>query len=134
MEKREPEERWAQLLERRRWTARDASWALQQWEASGGAVSRFARRHGIDPNRLLRWRARLEPRRRAAGESRQARVIPQTTLVPMAVRPSSRMEEARSAGDCAAVVSTGGVRIEVRELNATSRSWVAELLGLGCRS
>jgi hypothetical protein len=114
MEKSGVEEQWAELLRHRRWTAVEARWALEQWGASGGKLSRFAEEHGVDANRLLRWRTRL-------GGAEAARK--RGTLVPVAVR-------AAVAAQSAVVVSAGGVRIEVRELSEASRSWVAGLVGL----
>jgi len=123
MKREANEEEWARLLERRRWTASDAKWALDQWAASGGAVARFARAHGIDANRLIRWRARLERRRPAEGAAAP-------TLVPVTVRPTTAAEPPCDAREAAVVVMAGQVRVEVRELSAASRSWVAQLLRL----
>jgi Transposase len=123
MKREAKDEEWARLLERRRWTASDAMWALDQWAASGGAITRFARAHGIDANRLIRWRARLEWRRPAEGATAPM-------LVPVTVLAATAAEPARDAREAAVVVVAGQVRVEVRELSAASRSWVAQLLGL----
>ncbi len=44
---------------RRRWTEADATQALAAFEKSGLGPSAFARRTGVDPQRLARWRRRL---------------------------------------------------------------------------
>ncbi len=124
-------EGWTRQLERRRWTASEAKWALERWTATGGALAKFARGHGIDPNRLIRWRGRLQRHRRAEGGRAAA---PVSTLVPVTIRPAAMTEIVRGGNDCAVVVAAGNVRLEIRELNAASRSWVAELLGLGGES
>ena len=41
------------------WRVEDAEAVLKVWHESGVSVSAFARRHGINVARLLRWRRRL---------------------------------------------------------------------------
>lgn len=41
------------------WRATDAQQVLDLWRRSGMTLSEFARRHGLDRNRLARWRDRL---------------------------------------------------------------------------
>ena len=41
------------------WRVEDAEAVLSVWHESGVSVSAFARRHGINVARLLRWRRRL---------------------------------------------------------------------------
>lgn len=129
MEKREAEEtRWARLRERRRWRAEDASWLVEAWVASGETMVAFADGHGIHRERLRRWRRRLDVQRRArrpvvAGRQEAGRAV---ALVPVSVRASA----ATAGGDgSAVVVSAGGVRIAIHDLNATSPEWVARLVG-----
>jgi transposase-like protein len=121
------DEVWTRLVARRHWSVRDAKWALEQWAVGGDGLSKFARGHGINPNRLHRWRARLGWRQ--AGEGARARA-PVSTFVPVTVRPTAT-ETVGGAHDCAVVVAAGNVRVEVRELSAAVRIWVAQLLGLG---
>ena len=47
---------FAALLKRRRWSARDAEEVLSAWRESGEPLSKFAARHGLVAERLLRWR------------------------------------------------------------------------------
>ena len=49
----------AGLSARRRWNAEYAGAILKQFEASGMSVREFATRHGIDAQRLYRWRSQL---------------------------------------------------------------------------
>jgi hypothetical protein len=50
---------FTRILKSRRWRAADAEVVLAAWQASGESVSGFARRHGLDAWRLMRWRVRL---------------------------------------------------------------------------
>ena len=70
MAKSQSKTRWTET-HRRRWTAADAEEVLAALKRSGLPASRFAAEHGLDPERLRRWRRRLEaapprPRRRLA--------------------------------------------------------------------
>lgn len=49
----------AKVLESRYWKEEDARALLDVWARSGESVSVFARRHGLAPHRLLRWKQRL---------------------------------------------------------------------------
>src|SRR5262245_40999222 len=119
----ENERRWVELRERPRWTADEAKWVLEAQGASGETVRDFAEQRGLPRKRLYDWRVRLK-NKRAKAQPKPAGTRPM--LLPVTVRPAP----GPTPSDCGVVVSTGGVRVEVRELNATSRSWVAELLGL----
>jgi len=44
-----------------RWTVEDARRAFARQEASGLSVWEFARREGVDPQKLYWWRQRLTP-------------------------------------------------------------------------
>lgn len=46
-------------LESRYWGDTEAREVLAAWERSGEPASVFARRHGLSPYRLLRWKGRL---------------------------------------------------------------------------
>jgi hypothetical protein len=50
----------------RYWRAESAEVVVRAWEQSGEALTAFARRHGMHPARLMRWRARLRPEGAAA--------------------------------------------------------------------
>jgi transposase-like protein len=47
------------LSARRRWRAKEARTVLKHLEASGLSVREFAARHGLETQRLYRWRAQL---------------------------------------------------------------------------
>jgi len=48
----------ARALESRYWSDGEAREVLSAWERSGEPASVFARRHGLSPHRLLRWKNR----------------------------------------------------------------------------
>src|SRR5574341_2547139 len=48
-----------QVVKRRRWSGDDAEVVLSAWQEAGGSLSAFARKYGVDPWRLMRWRRRL---------------------------------------------------------------------------
>lgn len=102
----------------KRWTEREGRAAITAWERSGLGAAAFARSRGVDVQRLFWWRRRLD----ASG----AAPAKESSLVPM-VATSSEVE--REPG-CALVVTTpAGVRIEVREVDASTAAWVASLVG-----
>ena len=45
------------------WRAASAELIVTAWEQSGETLAAFARRHGVRPNRLARWRDRLRKTR-----------------------------------------------------------------------
>lgn len=47
------------VLQRRRWRVGDAEIVNSALSESGCSMSEFARRHGLKPERLRRWRSRL---------------------------------------------------------------------------
>ena len=49
------------------WRAASAELIVTAWEQSGETLTAFARRHGVRPNRLARWRDQL---RKARGPAR----------------------------------------------------------------
>ena len=51
--------RLAGALKRRRWSAVEAESVLSVWRQSGDSLAGFARRHGLDAWRLMRWRRKL---------------------------------------------------------------------------
>src|SRR5215467_13169931 len=79
----------APYLLRRRWTLADARAALSALAASGLSVGTFARREGLDEERLYRWRRRL------AGEStaQSLATAPAPTPPLIELRPSPGQPE-----------------------------------------
>lgn len=84
-----------------RWTEEDGRAALAAWGSSGETLTTFARRAGVQAQRLAWWRERL-------GGT--------TTLVPVTVTGSL------GGG---AVLTIGVVRVEVAELEQVSPAWIA---------
>lgn len=91
---------------RARWTEEDGRAALAAWEASGESLPSFARRAGVQAQRLSWWRDRL------------AAVASSSTLVPVTVTGSVMSS---------AVVTIGAVRVEVGDLEQLSPAWIAAL-------
>ena len=52
---------------RRRWSTEEKAAIVQETDAPGMSVSRVARRHGIAPNQLFRWRRRYAEGALSAG-------------------------------------------------------------------
>ena len=52
----------ARVAGRPYWRRAEARVIVGAWQDSGETVSRFARRHGVDPRRLSRWASRLRRR------------------------------------------------------------------------
>ncbi len=101
--------------QRRRWTAADAERVLAAFEESGLSLAEFCRRQGVHPERVRRWRKRLET----------ASPLPVPRLVELVpTRPS--------VGVRLRVVFPTGVHVEVSEVSldeglATTLSAVASL-------
>ena len=87
----------AAVLKRRRWSAGDADVVLSAWRESGEPLSRFAARHRLVAERLLRWR------RMTRGPAIQFR--------PVQVVPAPRDDIA--AGSGVELVLRGGRRVAV---------------------
>ena len=93
-----------------RWREPQAREVLQRWRESGLSGSAFARAHGLNPQRLLWWRKRLE----SADE---------TALAPLTFIPA----EVTGAAAAVIVRLPGGVVLEVAHPAAVPARWVAEL-------
>jgi transposase-like protein len=107
--------------QRKRWTERDAQRALAAWRGSGQPLSSFARSHGLEVQRVTRWRKRL-------GSAEQPRDEGETSLrfIPARVRP-----EEGEYSVCAALVVIrlpNGTSVEVKELEGTSARWISSLV------
>ena len=60
---------------RTRWTRTQARKVLEEVEASGLSLAEFARRRGLQPERLSRWRVRFEQEAQAAAP-RMVELVP----------------------------------------------------------
>jgi hypothetical protein len=125
MERRDEENRWAELRAQQRWTEEEARWAVAAWAASGETLVSFGEAHGVHPERLRRWRERLgvtQTEKSTAGRE----AAPAVALVPVAVRPPTLPMMVGNEG--AVVVVVGGARIVINDGAATSPDWVARLV------
>jgi transposase-like protein len=103
----------------RPWSEAEARQVLDALARSGESVASFSRGAGLVPQRVSWWRKRL-----GSGDARAAAAT-STGFVPVVVRAAA--EEAHRQ-EAAAVVAFGGVRMEVRDLDLTSATWVAQVL------
>lgn len=107
---------------RRRWRENDARRVLKAWGRSGLSASAFARSIGVDAQRLLWWRKRLEigaEELRALDDG-----SPQTsalTLIPTTVVSST-------PSTSVTVRLPRAVRLDIADPGQVSPAWIAELL------
>ncbi len=57
------------------WREADARVLVEAWRGSGERLSGFARRHGFEPRRLVRWVKRLEGAERSALRFHPVRLV-----------------------------------------------------------
>ena len=120
MGQQEREHQVAELRNRRPWTESEARFVLEACAGSGEALVTFARRMKLVPQRLQWWQKRLEQPASEVGSPPEEAPV----FVPMVVRA----EPVDGLPDkSAAVLVSGGVRVEVRELDAKSAAWVATI-------
>lgn len=86
------------------WSIADARAAFVEQAASGLSLREFARREGIDPGRLYRWRGQLGDKR---ARSRGVAAAPMPAVIEL--RPSSR------AAERVEIVLGAGVTLRVAE-------------------
>ena len=93
-----------------RWREPQARRVLRRWQESGLAAAAFARVNGLNPQRLLWWRKRLEE----SGEGAEA---------PMSFIPGE------VAGGAAATIVRlpGGVALELADAAVVPTAWIAAL-------
>jgi hypothetical protein len=94
-------------LRAKRWNARTARKALDEFVASGMSMAAFARSRGVNFQRLFWWRKRL-------GQAGAAKAL---TFIPAAV--------SRGAG--ITVRLPGGIAVEAEDAAALPVGWLAEL-------
>jgi len=94
-------------LKEKRWNARIARKALDEFAASGMSLAAFARSRGVNFQRLFWWRRRL-------GQSTSTKVV---TFIPAAISRTSAIT----------VRLPGGIAVEADDATALSVGWLAEL-------
>jgi hypothetical protein len=111
-------------LQQKRWTRKYATGLVARWVASGESGAAFARKLGVDPQRLFWWRRRVGAAPGCdEGGARPAFVPVVATATAIAV---SRPPVSISMVD--------GTRVDVWEIDASSAAWVASLVDGGRRS
>lgn len=98
----------------RRWTASDARQMLDAWQSSGQSLNAFSAEHGVKPERLSWWKARLHD----WSANATAKVERPARLVPAVVRPGGTEAEA-------VVRFPSGVAVEVMDTASVSPQWLA---------
>jgi hypothetical protein len=94
-------------LRAKRWNARIARKALDEFAASGMSLTAFARSRGVNFQRLFWWRKRL-------GQTRATKAV---TFIPAAI----------SHGSTITVHLPGGIAIEAEDAASLPVEWLAEL-------
>ncbi len=110
---------------RRRWSEVEARAVLREWEGSGQTLTAFARRRGYVPERLRRWKKKLDGKP-ASG----ARFVP----VEIAGSTSAPRLEASTADWRVEIAVSGGLRVVLPDPvdPALVARLVVELRGAGC--
>jgi hypothetical protein len=102
-------------LAHRRWTIVEARRVVSAWRRSGLPLGEFARRYGVQAQRMRLWsrRVALAPQQRAP--------VPAATLVPVTVR--------QSVVEAAVVVRLPtGVAVEIADGERASAQWISSLV------
>jgi hypothetical protein len=107
-----------------RWTRRHAVGVVSKWVASGESGASFARKLGVDPQRLFWWRRRIEE---VGAESEPP--VARPAFLPVVAAPSIVISRPPIA-----VTMVDGTRVEVWELDAASAGWVASMIDGGRHS
>jgi transposase-like protein len=102
-------------LRSRSWSEADARVVLQALERSGQPVSEFARRHGLDTQRIYKWRSRLSGGSRVREEQAES-----LSFAPVVVTGLGRAP--------AVVVRVGELEVEVHDPQKVDPSWVARMI------
>jgi transposase-like protein len=119
MAKRTSNEQELTFLAGRRWSRDDARAALGAWRRSGLSLTQFARRQGVNVQRLCWWRKRLEATGRGSAETLSPGTSP-ISFIPAVVG------ESRPAP--IVVRLARGVEVEAGEAAAVPATWLAALV------
>ncbi len=110
---------------RRRWSEAERRTILAEAGQDGITVSAVARRHGLSPSLLFRWRREFKQSKK--------REAPEPAFVPLALPAPSLADPATSCscgpGDKIEIVLEGGRRIVVgKDVDATALRRIIEVL------
>ncbi len=98
----------------RRWTEAEAREVVADLRSSGLTVEQFARRRGLDPQRLYRWRRRLAgDAARPPTSSSRAIFLPASVPLPVAPPVMLRVGEAV---------------LEIADTDAVPAAWLADFV------
>ncbi len=111
--------------DRKRWTDAEAQAVLREWERSGGSLTAFARQRGYVPERLRRWKKKLDGK-----PSSGARFVP----VEIAGSTATLRSGASTADRRVEITVSGGLRVVVPDPidPALVARLVVELRAAGC--
>jgi transposase-like protein len=110
----------AQLRDRR-WSEADARVVIEALERSGEAVTVFARRHGLDKQRIYKWRSRFSDEFRNREDDTES-----LSFAPVVVTGLDRTP--------AVVVRVGELEVEVHDPQKVDPSWITQLIAAARRA
>lgn len=99
----------------RRWTETEAREVVAELCSSGMTVEEFARRRGLDSQRLYRWRRRL------AGDAARPTSASTSTFLPAKVRLPVSAPLALRVGEAV---------LEISDTDAVPAAWLADFISL----
>jgi transposase-like protein len=99
-------------LRERRWTKQDARVLLDAIERSGETVRAFARAHGLNANRIYKWREQLA--------NEEAEAVEQLSFAPVVVTGLGRSPTL--------VIRLGELEIDVVDPQKVEPRWLAQLI------
>lgn len=111
----------------KRWGEAEARRTLAAQAASGLGIPEYARREGLNPERLYRWQRAIKP---TAPKVAGAPILPSPTVRESALRfiPAGVLVSAPGAGPAVMVRVPGGAAIEVASPESTPVTWLAALI------
>lgn len=116
----------AAQLRGKRWQESDGRRVVEAWRNSGESAGVFARRLGVDEQRLYWWRRRLG--HSAAQPAPPPSALEQALAAPVLLPVTIRRGHGAGGGDAALVAEVGAVRIEVHDIEAVPAQWLCGLL------
>ena len=105
---------------RRKWSAQEKAAIVAESLAEGAVVSEVARRHGLSPQQVFGWRARLRDAVRGSAPSPDATpafvpaIVEDEPLSPTPALPAAVAISATSAAPASIEIALGGVIVRVR--------------------